>query len=186
MDEALGENDLPRRYLGFSTSFRREAGSYGKDTHGILRVHQFDKLEMETFTLPDDSVKEQDFIVAIQEYLMQALELPYQVVLMCTGETSKPDARQVDIETWLPGQEKYRETHTSDLMTDFQSRRLNAKVRRKDGTAEFLHMNDATAFAIGRTIIAILENYQQADGSVRVPKVLRDYVGKTTIGLNGA
>lgn len=182
MNETLDEKDLPVRYLGFSTSFRREAGSYGKDTRGILRVHQFDKLEMESFTLSENSVKEQEFIIAIQEHMMQELGLPYQVVIMCTGETSKPDARQIDIETWLPGQDKYRETHTSDLMTDFQARRLNIKVRRKDGQTEFVHMNDATAFAVGRTLIAILENNQRADGSLAIPKVLQEFVGRGKIG----
>jgi len=164
------------RYIGFSTAFRREAGSYGKDTKGILRVHQFDKLEMESFSLPENSLKEQDFIVAIQEYLMQSLKLPYQVVAICTGDMGGPDYRQIDIETWMPGQNKYRETNTSDLMNDYQSRRLNTKVKRKDGKTEFVHMNDATAFAIGRTLIAIIENGQQADGSVVIPEVLRKWM----------
>ncbi|MFY9462074.1 MAG: serine--tRNA ligase [Candidatus Sungiibacteriota bacterium] len=179
MDETMEEDRLPLRYLGFSTSFRREAGSYGKDTRGILRVHQFDKLEMESFTLSENSTKEQDFIVALQEHLVRLLGIPYRVVIMCTGDMGAPDARQVDIEMWMPGQGRYRETHTSDLMTDFQARRLNTKVRRKDGSVEFVHMNDATAFAIGRTLIAILENYQQADGSVRIPEILQPY----TFGL---
>ncbi len=177
MDETMNEKDLPIRYLGFSSSFRREAGSHGKDTKGILRVHQFDKLEMETFTFAQDSLKEQEFLVALQEHIMQGLELPYQVVNVCTGDMGKPDARQIDIETWLPGQGKYRETHSADLMQDFQARRLNIKVRRKDNTVEFAHMNDATALAIGRAVIAILENYQQKDGSVKVPKALQEYMG---------
>jgi seryl-tRNA synthetase len=176
MDETLKEEELPLRYIGFSTAFRREAGSYGKDTKGILRVHQFDKLEMESFSLPENSLKEQDFIVAIQEYLMQSLKLPYQVVAICTGDMGGPDYRQIDIETWMPGQNKYRETNTSDLMNDYQSRRLNTKVKRKDGKTEFVHMNDATAFAIGRTLIAIIENGQQADGSVVIPEVLRKWM----------
>jgi len=180
MNQVLSEKDLPVRYVGFSTAFRREAGSYGKDTKGILRVHQFDKIEMESFTNSKDSVDEQNFFVAIQEYLMQKLEIPYQVVAICTGDMGGPDFRQIDIESWLPGQNKYRETHTSDLMTDYQSRRLGTKVQIK-GVTEYVHMNDATAFAIGRTIIAILENYQQKDGSVIVPEVLRKWVGKDTI-----
>ena len=181
MDETIEEKRLPIRYIGFSTAFRREAGSYGKDTKGILRVHQFDKLEMESFTVPEDSIKEQEFFIAIQEYLVRALKLPYQVVMLCTGDMGKPDARQVDIETWMPGQDRYRETHTADLLTDYQARRLNTRVKRKGGTTEFVHMNDATAFAIGRTLIAILENYQQKDGSVKIPAVLQKYVGKTEI-----
>jgi seryl-tRNA synthetase len=181
MDEIIPEESFPLRYVGFSTSFRREAGSYGKDTKGILRVHQFDKLEMESFTLPEYSTLEQDFIVAIQEYLMQSLELPYQVVSICTGDMGVPDARQIDIDTWMPGQNRYRETHTSDLMTDYQSRRLNTRVRRKNGETEFVHMNDATAFS-GRPLIAIMENYQTKEGKIRVPKVLQPYVGKEVIG----
>lgn len=180
MDETFNEKDMPVRYVGFSTAFRREAGSYGKDTRGILRVHQFDKVEMESFTLPENSLKEQDFIIGIQEYLMQSLNIPYQVVAICTGDMGGPDFRQIDIECWLPGQDKYRETHTSDLMTDYQARRLNTKVQR-GGKTEFVHMNDATAFAIGRTIIAILENYQQKDGSIIIPEVLRKWMGKDEI-----
>lgn len=177
MNETISEKKLPLRYVGFSSSFRREAGSYGKDTKGVLRAHQFDKLEMESFSLPENSLKEQDFFVAIQEYLMQSLELPYQVVMVCAGDMGKPDARQIDIEAWIPSQNKYRETHSADLMNDFQARRLNTKVRRKDGKTEFIHMNDATAFAIGRTLIAIIENNQQKDGSVKIPKVLQQYTG---------
>ena len=181
MDGVLPEKDLPIRYVGFSTSFRREAGTYGKDTRGILRVHQFDKVEMESFTTSENSDKEQDFFVAIQEYLMQSLEIPYQIVMICTGDMGAPDYRQIDLEAWLPGEGKYRETHTSDNMTDYQARRLNTKVQRK-GKTEYVHMNDATAFAIGRTIIAILENYQQKDGTVVIPKVLQKYMGKEKIG----
>ncbi len=182
MDETLKEKDLPIRYVGFSTSFREEAGSYGKDTQGILRMHQFDKVEMESFTDSDNGMKEQDFFVAIQEYLMQSLGLPYQVVQICSGDMGGPDYRQIDLETWMPGQDKYRETHTSDYMTDYQSRRLNTKVQRA-GRTEFAHMNDATALAIGRTIIAIMENYQQEDGSIVIPEVLQKWMGKDRITL---
>ncbi|MDP1718806.1 MAG: serine--tRNA ligase [bacterium] len=181
MDSTIPEDQFPLRYIGYSTSFRREAGSHGKDVKGILRMHQFDKLEMESFTAPENSRKEQDFIVGIQEYLMQQLEIPYQVVSVCTGDMGGPDYRQLDIEAWLPGQNKYRETHTSDLMTDYQSRRLATKIKRKDGKTELVHMNDATAFAIGRIIIAILENYQTKEGTVMIPKVLRKLVGKKEI-----
>ncbi|MCX6779250.1 MAG: serine--tRNA ligase [Candidatus Magasanikbacteria bacterium] len=177
MDETLDEKTIPLRYMGVSLAFRREAGSYGKDTKGILRVHQFDKIEMESFSLPENSVEEQNFFVAVQEELMKTLKLPYQIVQICTGDMGGPDARQIDLETWMPGQNKYRETHTSDLMTDYQSRRLKTKIRRKDGSLELAHMNDATAFAIGRTLIAIMENYQQEDGTILVPEVLRKYVG---------
>lgn len=180
MDEILDERDLPIRYIGFSTSFRREAGSYGKDVRGILRVHQFDKLEMESFTLPENSKNEQKFIVGIQEYLMQSLGIPYRVVDVCTGDMGGPDERQIDIEAWMPGQGTYRETHTSDLMGDYQARRLNTKVRR-DKKIEFAHMNDATAFAIGRILIAIMENYQTKEGNIRIPNILQSYVGKEII-----
>ena len=175
MDETIPENQFPIRYVGFSTSFRREAGSYGKDTRGIFRVHQFDKIEMEVFSLPENSLKEHNFLIAIQEYLMQSLKIPYRVMMVCTGDMGKPDARQVDIEAWFPGQNKYRETHSADLMVDYQARRLKTKVKKEKGS-EFIHMNDATVFAIGRTLIAIMENYQQKDGSILVPEVLKKYV----------
>lgn len=180
MDYTFAEKDLPVRLVGYSTSFREEAGSYGKDTKGIIRVHQFDKIEMESFSLPENSLKEQNFIVAIQEYFMQSLNLPYQVVMICTGDMGGPDARQLDIETWMPGQSLYRETHTSDLMTDYQARRLKTRVKREDKT-EYVHMNDATAFALGRIMIAILENFQQKDGTVIIPEVLRKYTGFSEI-----
>lgn len=181
IDQSLREADLPMRYVAFTPAFRREAGSYGRDTRGILRLHQFDKVEIESFTLPEQGMAEQNFFVAIQEYLMQQLVLPYHVVMTCTGDQGDPDARHLDIEAWMPGQGLYRETHSADYMTDYQARRLNTKVKRAGG-AEFVHMNDATAFAIGRTLVAILENYQQADGSVVVPEVLRAWVGKERIG----
>jgi len=177
MDEIIPEDKFPLRYIGFSTSFRREAGSYGKDVRGIFRVHQFDKLEIESFTLPEHSIKEQDFIVAIQEYLMRALAIPYRAVAICTGDTGKPDARQIDIEAWIPSEKRYRETHTSDLMTDYQARRLNTRVKRKNGETQFVHMNDATAFAIGRILIAIIENYQTQEGAIKVPAVLVKFTG---------
>lgn len=174
--ETFKEEDMPIRYIGFSTAFRREAGSYGKDRKGLIRMHQFDKLEIESFTLPEDSAKEQDFIVAIIEHMVQELGLPYQVLIMCTGDMGKQDARHIDIEVWMPGQNKYRETHTSDLMTDFQARRLNTRVKRKDGELQFVHMNDATAFALSRVVVAITENYQTKGGTIQVPKVLRPYM----------
>jgi len=181
MGQVLEEKELPLRYFAYTPAFRREAGSYGKDTKGILRQHQFNKLEMESFTTLKDGVKEQDFFVAIQERLMQSLEIPYQVVAICTGDMGGPDYRQIDIECWLPGQGKFRETHTSDYMTDYQSRRLGTKVKLESGDIEYVGMNDATAFAMGRTIIAILENYQEKDGSVRVPTVLQKWMGKDKI-----
>ncbi len=174
--EIFEEAELPIRYLGFATSFRKEAGTYGKDMEGLIRMHQFDKLEMESFTTADTSYDEHLLMIAIQEYLLSALQLPYHVLLKVTGDIGKPDARGVDMEAWLPGQGKYRETHTADYMTDYQSRRLNTRVRRANGI-ELVHTNDATAFALGRCLVAIIENYQTADGHVRVPDVLRPYTG---------
>lgn len=185
MDEILDEKRLPIRYVGYSTAFRREAGAAGKDTRGILRQHQFDKLEMESFVRPEDGYREQDLFVGIQEYLMRSLKLPHQVVAICTGDMGKPDHRQFDIETWMPGQDTYRETHTSDYMGGYQARRLNTRVRLGNNELTHVHMNDATAFAVGRTLIAIIENYQQADGTVKVPDVLIPYVGTDTIVAPG-
>lgn len=181
MDEILEESRLPVRYVGYSTSFRREAGSYGKDTKGILRQHQFDKVEMESFVKPEDGIAEQDFFVATQEYLMRQLQLPYQTTIICTGDMGFPDQRQIDINAWMAGQNTYRETHSADYIGGFQARRLSTRLRRVSGEIEPVHMNDATVFAMGRTMIAILENYQQEDGSVVVPEVLRKWVGKERI-----
>jgi seryl-tRNA synthetase len=174
-NEILEEKDLPKRFLGFSTCFRREAGSYGKDVRGILRTHQFDKIEMFSFTLPEESEKEHQFLLSMQEKIMQELKLPYRVVLLCSGDMGFTDYKQYDIETWLPGQNKYRETHSCSNTTDFQARGINARVRRKNGKIEYLHMLNATAIAIGRIIIAILENYQRKD-YIEVPHVLRKYL----------
>jgi seryl-tRNA synthetase len=176
-DEIFDEKDIPVRYLGYATSFRQEAGTYGKDMEGIIRMHQFDKLEMESFTTKEASFDEHLLMVAIQRYFLEALELPYRVLNKCTFDIGKPNARGIDMEVWLPGQGKYRETHTADYMTDYQSRRLKTRVRRKSGEIELVHTNDATAFALGRIMIAILENYQTEDGKVRVPSVLRRYLG---------
>lgn len=177
MDEIIDKAELPLRFIGYSTAFRREAGSYGKDTQGILRRHQFDKLEMESFTAVENGLAEQDFFIAIQEFMLNQLKIPYQVVAICTGDMGKPDYRQIDIECYMPGQGEYRETHTSDYMTDYQARRLNTRYRDEEGRIHYTHMNDATAFAVGRTLIAIFENYQQKDGSIEVPLVLRPYLG---------
>ncbi|MFC1638775.1 serine--tRNA ligase [Patescibacteria group bacterium] len=177
MDDLLKEADLPLRYVAFTAAFRREAGSYGKDVRGILRLHQFDKMEVESFTIPEKSRDEQDFIVAIQEHVLKSLGVPYQVVAICTGDMGDPDARQIDMECWMPGQGKYRETHTSDLMTDYQARRLGTRVRRDSGDKQYVHMNDATAVAVGRALIAVMENYQREDGTVAVPEVLRPFMG---------
>lgn len=179
--EILEEASLPIRYIGYATSFRREAGTYGKDMEGILRMHQFDKLEMESFTTRENGLNEHLFMVAIQEYLLKSLGIPYRVIQKCTADIGKPNARGIDMEAWLPGQNQYRETHTADYMTDYQARRLQTRVRRESGELELIHTNDATAFALGRAMIAIIENYQNEDGTVRVPEVLRGYLGNKDI-----
>ena len=175
--EIFAEQDLPVRYLGYATSFRQEAGTYGKDMEGIIRMHQFDKLEMESFSTKETSREEHELFVAIQRWLIEQLRLPYRVIRKCTFDIGKPDARGIDMEVWLPGQGKYRETHTADYMTDYQSRRLNTRVRRDEtGEVELVHTNDATACALGRIMIAVIENYQNEDMTVRVPEVLRKYL----------
>lgn len=176
-DEIFEENELPSRAIAFSTCFRKEAGSYGRDTQGILRVHQFDKVELFSFCHPDKSKEEHKFLVDFEEKLWKALKIPYQLVHLSTGDMSRPSASTMDIEAWLPGQNMYREVSSASNTTDFQSRRLNIRYKTKSGKLEFIHMLNATGFPIGRTIIAILENYQQKDGSVKVPKVLQKYVG---------
>ena len=179
--EIIDEQHLPIRYLGYATSFRREAGTYGKDMEGILRMHQFDKLEMESFSTAENGLNEHFLMVAIQEYLLTQLELPYRVIQKCTADIGKPNARGIDMEAWLPGQQQYRETHTADYMTDYQSRRLNTRVRRESGELELVHTNDATAFALGRAMIAVIENGQEESGKIRIPKVLQPYLGNKEI-----
>lgn len=174
-DEILSEADLPIRYVAYATSFRREAGTYGKDMEGIVRLHQFDKLEMETFSTAETGLEEHKLMIAIQEFLMQELKLPYRVLQKCTADIGGPNAAGVDIDAWLPGQKMYRETHTADYMTDYQTRRLQTRVRLENGALELAHTNDATALSM-RPLIAILENYQNADGTIRVPLVLQPYV----------
>lgn len=180
-NEILSEEQMPIRYIGYATSFRGEAGTYGKDMEGIIRTHQFDKLEMESFSTAETSHEEHLLFSGIQEYLMQQLQIPYRKLQKCTYDIGKPNAKGSDIEAWLPWQGKYRETHTADYMTDYQSRRLQTRVKRENGELELVHTNDATAFACGRALIAILENYQNEDGSVRVPAVLVPYLGKEVI-----
>lgn len=182
MNEVFEESELPRRYVAFSTCFRREAGSYGKDTKGILRVHQFDKVEMFSFAHPEHSEEEHKFLLSCQEELMQKLELPYRVVEICTGDMGWTDARQFDVETWLPGQGSYRETNSCSNTTDFQSRGMNIKYKTKDGDKKLIHMLNATGFAIGRVLIGIIENNQTKEGTIKVPKALQAYVGKEEIG----
>jgi seryl-tRNA synthetase len=176
MDETFAHKDLPRRYVSFSTCFRREAGSYGKDVKGIIRVHQFDKMEMFVFCRPEDSVKEHQLLLSLEEKLMQLLKIPYRVLDICTADLGDPAAAKYDLEAWMPGQNQYRETHSTSNCTDFQAQRLNVRFRDKDGKINFVHTLNGTAFAVGRLLIAIIENYQQKDGSIMVPKALQKYI----------
>jgi seryl-tRNA synthetase len=180
-DDTFDAKDLPKRYVGFSTCFRREAGSYGKDTRGILRVHQFDKVEMVSFVKQGEDDKEQDYLLSLEEKLMQLLKISYQVVKMCTGDLGFPAARKYDLEAWIPSENKYREVTSVSTTTDFQARRLNIRYKEQN-TTEFVNILNGTAFST-RPIIAILENYQNEDGSVNVPEVLQKYLNKKVIKL---
>jgi seryl-tRNA synthetase len=177
MNDVLKKEDLPRRYVSYSTCFRREAGSYGKDTKGIFRVHQFNKVEMVSFVAEGDDDREHEYMLGLEEKFFQLLDIPYQVVRICTGDLGFNAARKYDIEAWIPSQNRYREVTSTSTVTDFQSRRLN--MRYQDGEQrKYLHVLNGTAFSMNRPIIALLENYQQEDGSVIVPEVLRKYLGK--------
>jgi len=182
MNEILKEEELPLRYAGFSSCFRREAGSYGKDTKGILRVHQFDKVEMFIFSKPEEAKKEHELLLSLEEEFMRSLDIPYRVINICSGDLGDPAAAKYDIEAWLPGQNngqgEYRETHSTSNCTDYQARRLNVKyLNPQTSKNEFVYTLNGTALAIGRVIIAILENYQTKEGFIRIPKVLLPYMG---------
>jgi seryl-tRNA synthetase len=174
-DETLSEKELPKRYVGFSSCFRREAGSYGKDTRGILRAHQFDKIEMVSFVKQGEDDKEHEYLLSLEEKLFQSLEIPYQVVKMCTGDLGFPAARKYDLEAWIPSENKYREVTSTSTTTDSQSKRLNIKYFAKQNEKKFVNILNGTAFST-RPIVAILENYQQEDGSVLIPKILQKYL----------
>jgi len=174
-DEILDVDSLPLRYVGYSTCFRRESGTYGKDTRGIFRVHQFDKVEMFTFCRPEESPETHDFLLAREEELVQGLGIPYRVVNVAAGDLGSSAAKKYDIEAWFPGQDRYREITSTSNTTDYQSRRL--KIRYKgDKCNEFVHTLNGTAIAVGRFLIALVENYQEADGSIVVPEVLHKYL----------
>jgi seryl-tRNA synthetase len=175
-DEILEAGDLPLRYAGFSTCFRREAGTYGKDTAGIFRVHQFDKVEMFVFTTPEDSADEHDRLLAVEEKLVGELEVPYRVVNVAAGDLGASAAKKYDIEAWFPGEQNYREITSCSNTTDFQARRLKIRMKTERGN-EVVHTLNGTACAVGRTILALLENHQQPDGSVLIPSALVPYTG---------
>jgi seryl-tRNA synthetase len=179
-DELLDPGALPLRYAGFSSCFRREAGSYGKDTRGIFRVHQFDKVEMVSFVLPEASAEEHELLLAREEEILQALELPYRVVDIAAGDLGGSAARKFDCEAWIPSQGTYRELTSTSNCTDYQARRIGCRVRSPEGNRP-LHTLNGTAVAVGRTIVALLENHQQPDGSIRVPAALERYLGTDLI-----
>ena len=181
-DEVLSKSDLPKKYVGFSSCYRRERGSYGKDVRGILRVHEFRKVEMVVLCEPEESDAWHDQLLAIEEEVWQELVIPYQVVKMATGDLGNAAYRKYDLEAWMPSQNKYREVTSASTVTDFQARRLNIKVQR-GGQTEVLHSLNGTVLALGRAMIAIYENYQNEDGSVTVPEVLRTFLGKDKIEL---
>ena len=181
-NEILNEKDLPIYYTAYTPCFRREAGSYGKDVRGLIRQHQFNKVELVKFVKPEDSFQELEALTNNAEDILQKLELPYRVVALCTGDIGFSAAKTYDLEVWLPGQQRYREISSCSNFADFQARRANIRFKRegKKGT-EFVHTLNGSGLAIGRTLVAILENYQQKDGSVVVPNVLRSYMGVEVI-----
>ncbi len=181
-NEILNEKDLPIYYTAYTPCFRREAGSYGKDVRGLIRQHQFNKVELVKFVKPEDSFNELELLTANAEDILQKLGLPYRVVALCTGDIGFSAAKTYDLEVWLPGQQKYREISSCSNFTDYQARRANIRFRRegKKGT-EFVHTLNGSGLAIGRTLVAVLENYQQKDGSVIVPEALRTYMGVDVI-----
>ncbi|MFA5945437.1 MAG: serine--tRNA ligase [Patescibacteria group bacterium] len=177
VDQILAEKVLPLRYVAFSNAFRREAGSYGKDTKGLIRMHEFQKIEMFSYTIPENSNAEHELLLSIEEELVRGLGVPYRVIKQCTGDLGLPAARKYDIECWMPTQNTYRETHSTSTCTDFQSRRLNTRYKNGEGETKLVHTLNGTAFAIGRILAVILENFQNEDGSITIPGVLRPYMG---------
>ena len=181
-DEILSFNELPIRYVSYTPCFRSEAGSYGKDTRGLIRQHQFNKVELVKFCCPEDSDQELESLTADAEEILQSLELPYRVVSLCTGDLGFSAAKTYDIEVWLPGQQLFREISSCSNFTDFQARRANIRFRRKKGSGtELAHTINGSGLAVGRTLVAFLENYQQPDGSVVIPEALRPYLNGLSV-----
>lgn len=181
--QTLAEKDLPIKMVGLSPCFRREVGSYGKDTQGVIRVHQFNKVEQVVYTVADEEVTSDwhQKMLGLSEELLKDLELPYQVLLMCTGDMGAGQRKKYDIETWFPAQNKYRETHSASYFNDFQARRLNIRYQAKDGSLKYVYTLNNTMAASPRLLAAIVENYQQVDGSIKIPTVLQSYLGKKVI-----
>jgi seryl-tRNA synthetase len=184
LEEILAAEDLPIRYAGYSTCFRREAGAAGKDTRGIFRVHQFDKVEMFSFTRPEDSREEHEFLLTVEEELVQELGIPYRIVNVAAGDLGPSAAKKYDIEAWFPGQQRYREITSTSTTTDYQARRLEIRFRAGDRGPEYVHTLNGTAIT-ARSLIAIMENFQQEDGSIAVPPVLERYGAPTRVGAAG-
>ena len=182
-DEVLNEKDLPIKMVGYSPCFRREIGNYGKDTKGIYRVHEFTKIEQVVICKNDleESRYWHDTMLTYSEEILQDLGIHYRVLLMCTGDMGEPQAKKYDIESWMPGRDDYGETASDSIMTDFQSRRANIKYRAKDGSLKYVHMLNNTAAPSARLLIAVIENYQQVGGTIKVPPVLVPYIGKEVI-----
>lgn len=180
MDEIIDEKDLPLCYAGYSACFRKEAGTYGKHTRGLFRVHQFNKLEMYVFCLPEKSQEMHEKIRAIEEEIWQELGIPYRVINIAAGDLGSPAAKKYDIEYWSPVDHKYRELTSCSNCTDFQARSLNIRVRRADGRLEVLHTLNGTAISLARTMLVVIENYAQKDGKLILPEPLREYFGGAT------
>ncbi len=183
-DEIIPEEKLPLKYIGYSHAFRQEAGAYGKYSNGLYRVHQFTKAEMFVYCLPEESEALHSYLLGLEEKIYQGLGIAYRVLEMCTGDLGAIAAKKYDIEAWMPGRNDYGEVTSTSNCTDYQARNLKIRVRRKNGKIEYLHMLNGTAIAISRTLIAILENYQQEDGTIVVPEALRAYMGKDKIGFD--
>lgn len=177
MDEIFAEKDLPLFYAGFSPCFRKEAGSYGKHTRGLFRVHQFNKLEMYAFCLPEQSLDIHEKILAIEEEIWQELEIPYRIINIAAGDLGAPATKKYDIEYWSPVDQKYRELTSCSNCTDFQARALNIRVRRQNGDLEMVHTLNGTAISLARTLVAVIENYAEPDGKLKIPTVLKPYLG---------
>ncbi|MGH7245441.1 MAG: serine--tRNA ligase, partial [Candidatus Levyibacteriota bacterium] len=182
-NEILSENDLPVKLVGISPCFRREVGSYGKDTKGFFRVHQFNKVEQMVLTVADEDITREwhEKMVGFSEEVLKQLKLSYRVLLMCTGDMGAGQRKKYDIETWFPGQESYRETHSASYFNDFQARRLNIRYKTKNGETKFVYTLNNTVAATPRLLAAILENYQQKDGTIKIPEVLQKYMNKSAI-----
>ena len=176
-NELIEEKNLPLQYVALTPCFRSEAGSYGKDTKGLIRQHQFMKVEMVHFAHPESSYEQLDRMVSFTEYLLSLLELPYRVVRLCSGDTGFSAAKTYDIEVWIPSQNSYREISSCSNCEDFQARRANIRYISQNGKKQFVHTLNGSGLPLGRTLVALLENYQEEDGSIRIPRVLQSYMG---------